>query len=116
MTTELNDATFDQTLTTTDVPVLVDFYASWCQPCRVQLPIVERLAETSGGEYQVYKVDVDEAPGAAQRFDVRSIPTLIVFRDGEPAARFTGVQSEDRLRATLTATATATAAVDAAPR
>ncbi|MDC7222555.1 MAG: thioredoxin [Spirochaetales bacterium] len=81
--------------------VLVDFWAPWCGPCRMQGPIVERVAESIGDKAVISKMNVDEEPAAAQKFNVSSIPTIIVFKDGKPAKQFVGVQSEDVLLSTI---------------
>ncbi len=81
--------------------VLVDFWAPWCGPCRMQGPIVERVAATLGDKAVISKINVDEEQAPAQKFNVTSIPTLIVFKDGKPAKQFVGVQSEDVLVSTI---------------
>lgn len=81
--------------------VLVDFWAPWCGPCRMQGPIVERVAETLGSKAVISKLNVDEHQEPAQKFNVSSIPTIIVFKDGKPAKQFVGVQSEDVLVSTI---------------
>ena len=81
--------------------VLVDFWAPWCGPCRMQGPIVERVAETLGDKAVISKINVDEEQAPAQKFSVTSIPTLIVFKDGLVAKQFVGVQSEDVLVSTI---------------
>ncbi len=80
---------------------LVDFWATWCGPCRMQAPILEKLDAELGGSVKVCKVDVDEEPDLARRFGVMSIPTLIAFRDGQAVAQRVGVQSLDALKAML---------------
>jgi len=77
--------------------VLVDFWAPWCGPCRTQGPIVDRVAGQVGDKAKIAKLNVDKAGGTAQAFGVRSIPTLIIFKDGEPVKRFTGVTQADVL-------------------
>lgn len=83
------------------VPVLVDFWASWCMPCRMVSPAVDELAEESDGSYLVGKINVDEQPDLAVRFNVMSIPTLIVFRSGNPVANSVGVRGKEEIRSML---------------
>jgi thioredoxin 2 len=86
----LDDATFERVIKGTDVPVLVDFYADWCGPCKMMAPAVDALARASVGAALVAKLDTDASPRTAQRFQIRGIPTSIVFRDGREARRQTG--------------------------
>ena len=81
--------------------VLVDFWATWCGPCRMQAPILEKLDAELGGSVKICKVDVDEEPALAQRFGVMSIPTLVAMKDGKVLATRVGVQSADALKAML---------------
>lgn len=78
--------------------VLVDFWAPWCGPCKQQTPILEKLAEEIGDKAVIAKVNVDEAPEVAAQFGIRSIPTLILFKDGENAQQFVGLQQEAALQ------------------
>ena len=98
---ELNDDTFAQMIE--KGVALVDFWAPWCGPCRVQGPIVEQVAEKVGDHVTVAKLNVDENAQAATTHEVRGIPTLIVFKDGEPVQRFVGVQEKAVLIAALEA-------------
>lgn len=85
---------FDSTVLNSDKPVLVDFWASWCGPCRMVSPIVDEIGNESDGRYKVGKINVDEEPDLAARFNVMSIPTLMVFKNGEPAQTSVGVRSK----------------------
>ena len=98
---ELNDMNF--AAQTAQGVVLVDFWAPWCGPCRTQGPIVEKLAGVLGGQAKVAKVNVDNAPETAKKFGIRSIPTLIVFKDGKPGKQFVGVTQADALVAAVKA-------------
>ncbi len=80
-----------------DKPVLVDFYADWCDPCRYQSPIIAQVAEQVGDMARVIKVDVDRNPAAAQQFGVRGIPALLIFRHGKVVWRASGVRQADEL-------------------
>jgi len=95
----LTDANF--TTETSKGVVLVDFWAPWCGPCQMQGPIIEKVASAMVGQATVGKCNVDEAPKSAERFGVRSIPTLLVLKDGKEVERFVGVQSETALIAVL---------------
>ena len=98
---KLTEATFDRVIGGTEVPVLVDFYADWCGPCRMMAPSVDRLASESVGSALIAKLDTDAAPGISQRFQIRGIPTSIVFRGGREATRQTGAVPYEALRKML---------------
>lgn len=93
----VTDATFEQDVVKSDTPVLVDFWAEWCQPCKRLSPIVDEVAEEQGSRLKVAKLDVDANPDSAMRFGVMSIPTLILFKNGQPIERLVGVMSKDQL-------------------
>jgi thioredoxin 1 len=98
-TVELNDTNFDSQIRSGTT--LVDFWAPWCGPCRIQGPILDRVALRTQGKATVAKLNVDDAPSVATTYGIQSIPTLIVFRDGAPVRRLVGVQSEAALLAAL---------------
>jgi len=102
-TISLTNETFDATLAGTSQPVLVDFWAEWCGPCKMIGPVVEEIAAEQDGRALVAKVDVDSAPDLARRFGIKAIPTLIVFKDGQPVNTFRGVQDKAVLVAALAA-------------
>ena len=89
----LTDATFDKVVSNSSVPVLVDFYADWCGPCRAMAPVFAEFARRQSGRVLVVKVDTDRSPTVASRFAIRSIPTLAVLRDGHEVARQVGAAS-----------------------
>ena len=97
---EVNDSTFMAQVRNSDVPVLVDFYATWCGPCQMQGPIVDELAEEVSG-IKFGKLNVDENMSLAQQYRVASIPTLLVFKNGKIAASAVGLQSKEGLKKLL---------------
>lgn len=98
MELELNESNFEQLVLRSDKPVLVDFWAPWCMPCRMLAPTVEELAEELAGRVTVGKVNVDEAPALAMKYRVSSIPALIVFENGTADRRTVGVQDKETLK------------------
>ena len=86
----LNDANFEQEVLRSDVPVIVDFWAEWCAPCRIIAPIVEQLATEYGEKLKVGKLDVDNNPQVSMKYSIRSIPTLLIFKGGEPVEQIIG--------------------------
>ena len=97
----VTDGTFQQDVLQSNEPVLVDFWASWCQPCRMVAPVVEEIATENSGKLKVLKLDVDENQNTAMQYNVSSIPTLILFKEGQPVERIVGFNPKDRLMSKL---------------
>ena len=93
----LSDATFDEHVKSSDVPVLVDFWAEWCGPCKMISPVLEEIAEEQAGKIRISKLNIDDNLDVTRRFDVMSIPTLILFKDGEPQLRVIGAKPKGAL-------------------
>lgn len=100
-TLTFTDADFDAEVLQSDQPVLVDFWAIWCGPCRQMAPVIDSLAEKYAGKIKVGKLDVDHNPAAAQRFNVRGIPTMLLFKSGRPVEQIVGAVPESRVAAAL---------------
>ncbi len=100
---EFTDTNFQKEVLESKEPVLVDFWAPWCGPCRMIAPVVEELASEYHGSIKIGKVNIDDSPGAAQNFSVSSIPTLMIFKGGDVIERFVGVQPKARLQKALDA-------------
>ncbi len=100
-TITLSEATFDEEVNGSDIPILVDFWADWCGPCKMIAPILEEIADEQAGKLKVAKLNVDEAPTIAQRFGVMSIPTMIVFDAGSPAKKVVGAKPKAALMGDL---------------
>lgn len=98
---QLNDSNFEAEINKGGTPVLVDFWAPWCGPCRMIAPIIDKIADATAGQAVVAKVNVDEAPGVASRFRVSSIPTLLFFKNGEVREQVVGLQGEADLLSRL---------------
>jgi thioredoxin 1 len=95
--THLTDATFDETVNGATKPVLVDFTAVWCPPCQALSPILEEVAGEHADSLEIVKLDVDENPATTRRFDVMSMPTLILFKDGVPQKKMIGARGKHHL-------------------
>jgi thioredoxin 1 len=96
-TIAVTDDSFSQDVLSADEPVLVDFWATWCGPCRMVAPVLEEIAGEKAGELKVAKIDIDANPGTARDFQVVSIPTMILFKGGEPVKRIVGAKSKAAL-------------------
>ena len=94
---ELTDATFDEVMVSSPEPVVVEFWAQWCPPCRTMAPILESVATDYDGRLRLVKINADEQPDLARRFEVVSVPTILVFTDGELRLRMIGARSRAQL-------------------
>ena len=94
----LTDATFEQEVYQSDIPVFVDFWASWCPPCKMMEPVIELLEKEYEGRVKVCKINIDRNPQTAARFNIKGVPTFIIYRNGEIIARSVAAKSEDELR------------------
>lgn len=100
---EFDDNNFDSEVLQSNTPVLVDFWAPWCGPCRQIAPVIEQLAGENMGAIKIGKLNVDDAPNAAQSYGVSSIPTLMIFKGGEVIERLVGVQPKTKLQQAIDA-------------
>lgn len=94
---EVSDESFDKDVLQSEQPVLVDFWAAWCAPCRMLSPIVDAVAEQYDGSARVVKVNVDDSPSISQRYGIKGIPTLILFKNGTEQERVVGATSKDAI-------------------
>ena len=101
MATQVKTDSFEQEVLGSDKPVLVDFWAEWCGPCHAVAPVLDRIADERQDELKLVKVNIDEEPDLAARYGVASIPTMILFRDGQPAASAIGAQPKGSLERSL---------------
>ncbi|MBQ1331219.1 MAG: thioredoxin [Desulfovibrio sp.] len=97
MAEQVSDSTFEASVLKSDLPVLVDFWAPWCGPCRAVGPIVDEVAGEYAGRVRVFKMNVDENPATPTKFGIRAIPTLIVFKNGEAVEQRTGALPKDQI-------------------
>lgn len=93
--------TFNQEVKQSAIPVIVDFYATWCGPCRAMKPVLEKLSTEANGAFSVVAVDVDECPDLASEFSISSIPTIMVFKNGKSVATLVGLQNKEKLLSAL---------------
>jgi thioredoxin 1 len=101
MAEPVTEATFDEAVLQSEKPVIVDFWAEWCGPCHAVAPVLDRIVEERDGEVKLVKVNIDEEQGLAQRYGIASIPTMVLFKDGEPAAAAIGAQPKGMLERSL---------------
>ena len=101
MANAVTESTFEQEVLQSEKPVIVDFWAEWCGPCHAVAPVLDRIAEERGSEVKLVKVNIDEEQALAQRYGIASIPTMILFKNGEPAAAAIGAQPKGALERSL---------------
>lgn len=96
-----NDENFEKEVLKSDIPVLVDFFAEWCGPCKMMGPVIEKLAEEYEGKWKIGKMDVDQCPKTSMEYSVQSIPTLMFFKDGKVVNTSVGFQAKEKIVAKL---------------
>ena len=101
MSTAVTESTFEQEVLSSDTPVLVDFWAEWCGPCHAVAPILDKIVDERPGELKLVKVNIDEEQNLAERYGIASIPTMVLFKDGEPAAAAIGARPKGDLERQL---------------
>src|SRR3712207_9287838 len=101
MATEVTNETWESEVASSATPVLVDFWAEWCQPCHMVAPVLDKIVEERQGELKLVKINIDEQPALAQRYGIASIPTMILFKGGEPAAAAMGAMPKGSLERQL---------------
>ena len=101
MSTAVTESTFEQEVLSSETPVLVDFWAEWCGPCHAVSPILDKIVDERPGELKLVKINIDEEQGLAERYGIASIPTMVLFKDGEPAAAAIGAQPKNAIETQL---------------
>jgi thioredoxin 1 len=101
MATNVTEATFEEEVIKSEKPVIVDFWAEWCGPCHAVAPVLDKIVEERPDELALVKVNIDEEQGLAMRYGIQSIPTIVLFKDGEPAAAAIGAQPKSMLEKNL---------------
>jgi thioredoxin 1 len=101
MTTAVTEQSFEEEVLQSEKPVIVDFWAEWCGPCHAVAPVLDRIVDEQNGDLKLVKVNIDEQPALSQRYGVQSIPTMILFKNGEPAAAAIGAQPKPALERAL---------------
>ena len=101
MALNVTEATFEQEVLKSETPVIVDFWAEWCGPCHAVAPVLDKIVEERGGELKLVKVNIDEEQALSVKYGVMSIPTMILFKEGEPAAAAIGAQPKSALERSL---------------
>ena len=99
---EINDANFEQEVLKSDMPVLVDFWAEWCAPCRIIEPLVDELAQQYSGKVKIGKIDVDQNPQSSMNYGIRSIPTLLFFKEGKAVDQLLGAVPKKQIEEKIT--------------
>lgn len=101
MSQMFTNADFEKEVLKSKLPVMVDFFAEWCGPCKMMAPAIDELAKEYEGKWKIGKVDVDQAPGVAEKYGIQSIPTLIFFKDGQVVDKTMGFQAKEKIKARL---------------
>ena len=101
MLTHVSDSTFSEEVLNSDMPVLVDFWATWCGPCKMLAPIIEQLSENLSGKVKVVKIDVDKNPQTSMSYEVSSIPTLVLFSKGKSVTKLVGFRPLDQIESSV---------------
>ena len=102
MAIQITDANFEEEILKSDLPVLVDFWAPWCGPCRAMGPVIDELANEYNGQLKITKMNVDENPATPSKYGIRAIPTLILFKNGEVLEQITGAVSKSSIKEIIT--------------